>query len=124
MTPGGRFGQLLSRGIDKKGISLNELAAQIDVSYEQCRKIFIGTSSPSPLLVKEICKLLDMDPPTGEAAAASDRMERRYGKAGLKALGQDPRLSALNAVAGVLTDAEIATLVTVAQGLINARKQA
>jgi hypothetical protein len=124
MTPGGRFGQLLAQAIEKKGICLNELAAKIDCTYEQCRKIFIGTSSPGTLRVKEICKVLDMDPVTGEVAAAADRMARRYGKAGLKALGQDPRLSALNAVAGVLTDAEIGTLVTVAQGLINARKQA
>ena len=124
MTPGGRFGHLLAQALEKKGITLNELATKINYTYEQCRKLYIGTSSPSPLLVKELCKLLGMGILAADAAATVDRMERRYGKIGMMTLGLDPRLSALNAVAGVLTDAEIATLVTVAQGLINSRKRA
>jgi hypothetical protein len=124
MTPGGRFGHLLAQAMEKKGITLSVLATKIDYTYEQCRKLYIGTSSPSPLLLKEFCKVLDMSFVAADAAATVDRMERRYGKIGMMTLGLDPRLSALNAVAAVLTDTEIATLVTVAQGLINSRKRA
>ena len=121
MIPGGRFGQLLAQGVQKTGISLRELADKLDYTYEQMRKIWIGSSSPSPQLLKEISKLLDLDLKAAEEASAADRMERRYGQTGLKVLGQNPRLSGLSAVAAMLTDAELATLVAVAQGLINAR---
>jgi hypothetical protein len=123
MTPGGRFGHLLAQALEKKGLSLSDLATKIGYTYEQCRKLYIGASGPSPLLRKEICKLLDIGINAAHAAATVDGMERRYGKIAMTALGLDPRLSALNAVAAVLTDTEIATLVTVAQGLINSRKQ-
>jgi transcriptional regulator with XRE-family HTH domain len=121
MTPAGRFGQLFNAAVERKHWSLYQLAEKLDYSYEQFRKILTGKSSPSPLLLKEFCRLLDMDMLTAETAVAADRMERKYGKSGLAALGQDPRLAQLNTVAGMLTDAEIATLVTVAQGLVRGR---
>lgn len=123
MTPGGRFGHLLAQALEKKGLGLSDLATKINYTYEQCRKLYIGASGPSPLLVKEMCKVLDMSFNAAHAAATVDGIERRHGKIGMMALGLDPRLSALNAVAAVLTDTEIATLVTVAQGLINSRKR-
>jgi len=123
MTPGGRFGQMLAGAVQKKGISLRDLAVQLDYSYEQMRKIFLGTSSPSVLLVKELAKRLGMDREEAEQAATADRLQRRFGKAGLKALGRDPRLAALDAVAALLSDKELQTVITVARGLVKARKQ-
>jgi transcriptional regulator with XRE-family HTH domain len=121
MTPGGQFGTMFAQAIQKKGLSLRVLAEKLDYTYEQMRKLYLGTSAPSPLLVKELSKILGMDADHAPQAATQDRMQRRYGKQGLKALGRDPRLAKLDSVAGVLTDAEIAVLVTVAQGLVKAR---
>ena len=123
MTPGGHFGTIFSQAIQKKGLSLRALAEKTEYSYEQMRKLYLGTSAPSPLLVKELSKILGMKIEDAQQAATQDRMERRYGKPGLKALGRDPRLATLDAAASVLTDAELATLVAVAQGMAKARKR-
>jgi transcriptional regulator with XRE-family HTH domain len=124
MTPGGRFGQLLGQAVQKKGISLKALADQIEVSYEQARKLYIGASSPSPHLLKEIVRRLGMDLKAAQEAATADKMERRYGAAGLKVRGQDPRLTGLVSVAALLNDSDIAALVAMAQSLVAARQRA
>jgi hypothetical protein len=121
MTPGGRFGTMFAQAIHRKGLSLGSLAQKTSHSYEQMRKLYLGTSTPSPPLVKELSKILGMNAERAQQAATQDRMQRRYGKQGFKALGRDPRLATLDAVAGLLTDVEIALLVTVAQGLAKAR---
>jgi hypothetical protein len=123
MEPKGHFGQLLAQGVRKKDISLGDLAAKLDYSYEQLRKLYLGLSSPSPLLVKELSKILGLDAEIAQQAATDGRMQRRYGTKGLKALGRDPRLATLDAVAALLSDQELHTLITVAQGLVKARKQ-
>jgi transcriptional regulator with XRE-family HTH domain len=121
MTPGGQFGTMFAQAIEAKGISLASVAHKVGRSYEQLRKVFLGTSTPSSALVTKASKILGMNIEEAQRAATKDRMQRRFGKQGLKALGRDPRLAKLDSVAGVLTDAEIAVLVTVAQGLVKAR---
>jgi transcriptional regulator with XRE-family HTH domain len=123
MTPGGHFGTMFAQAIHRKGLTLRALAEKTSYSYEQMRKLYLGTSAPSPLLVKELSKILGMRIDEAQQAATQDRMERRYGKQGLKALGRDPRLAELDAVAGLLSDADLQTVITVARGLVKARKQ-
>jgi transcriptional regulator with XRE-family HTH domain len=123
MTPGGNFGTMFAQATQRRGLTLRALAQKTSYSYEQMRKLYLGTSAPSPLLVKELSKILGMDVEQAQQAATQDRMERRYGKQGLKALGRDPRLAAFDAVAALLTDQELQTVITVARGLVKARKQ-
>jgi transcriptional regulator with XRE-family HTH domain len=122
MTPGGHFGTMFAQAIQRKGLTLRALAEKTDYSYEQMRKLYLGTSAPSPLLVKELSKILGMKVEDAQQAATQDRMERRYGKQGLKALGRDPRLAELDAVCGSLSERDLQTVVTVAKGLVKARK--
>jgi transcriptional regulator with XRE-family HTH domain len=123
MTPGGYFGTMFAQAIQRKGLTLRALAEKLDYSYEQMRKLYLGTSAPSPLLAKELSKILGMNAEEAQQAATQDRMQRRYGKQGLKALGRDPRLAELDAVGAMLSDAELQTVITVAKGLVKARKQ-
>jgi transcriptional regulator with XRE-family HTH domain len=123
MTPGGHFGTMFAQAIQRKGLTLRALAEKTSYSYEQMRKLYLGTSAPSPLLVKELSKILSMNVEQAQQAATQDRMERRYGKQGLKAVGRDPRLAELDAVAALLSDQELQTIITVARGLLKARKQ-
>jgi transcriptional regulator with XRE-family HTH domain len=123
MTPKGRFGNMFAQAIQQKGLSLRDLAVKTDYTYEQMRKLYLGTSAPSQLLVKELSKILGMNAEQAQQAATEDKMERRYGAKGLKALGRDPRLAALDAVAALLSDQDLQTVVTVARGLVKARKQ-
>jgi hypothetical protein len=57
-----------------------------------------------------------------QQVATQDKMERRYGKQGIKALGRDPRLAELDAVAALLSDQELQTVITVARSIIKARQ--
>ena len=123
MTPGGQFGTMFAQAIESKGISLGSVAQKVGRSYEQMRKVFLGTSTPSPPLVTRLSKILGMDVEQAQDAATQDRMQRRFGAKGLKALGRDPRLSALDAVATLLSDQDLQTIITVARGLVKARKQ-
>jgi transcriptional regulator with XRE-family HTH domain len=91
MEAHGRFGQMLAAAVQKKGISLRDLAAKLDYTYEQMRKLWLGRSAPSKLLLKELCKILDLNFAEADKAATADRMERKYGKAAFGVLGRDPR---------------------------------
>jgi transcriptional regulator with XRE-family HTH domain len=122
MTPGGEFGTMFARAIEAKGISLGSVAQKVGRSYEQMRKVFLGTSTPSSSLVTKVSKILGLNVEDAQRAATKDRMQRRFGKQGLKALGRDPRLAELDAVASVLSDQELQTVITVARGLAKARK--
>lgn len=122
MTPGGQFGTMFAQAIQQKGLSLATLAEKVGYTYEQMRKLYVGTSAPSPLLVEKLSKILGMNLEQAQQAATQDRMARRYGKQGLKALGRDPRLATLDAVAALLSDQELQTVITVARGIIKARQ--
>jgi len=123
MTPGGQFGVMFAQAIETKGISLGSVAEKVGRSYEQMRKVFLGTSTPSSALVTKLSKILGMNVEDAQRAATKGRMQRRFGKQGLKALGRDPRLAELDAVASVLSDQDLQTVITVARGLVKARKQ-
>ena len=121
MTPGGQFGTMFAQAIEAKRISLGSVAQKVGRSYEQMRKVFLGTSTPSSALVAKLSKILGMDVEQAQEAATQDRMRRRFGAKGLKALGRDPRLAALDAVR--LSDQDLQTVTTVARGLVKSRKQ-
>jgi DNA-binding phage protein len=123
MTPGGQFGAMFAQAIAARGMSLGSLAQKADRSYEQMRKVFLGTSTPSSALVAKVSKILGMNAEEAQRAATKDRMQRRFGRQGLKVLGRDPRLAELDAVASLLSDQDLQTLITVARGLVKARKQ-
>lgn len=123
MTPKGHFGQLLADAVQRKGLSLHDLSEQLGITYEHARKLWCNIASPSDDLIRKAAKRLDMDAEAAVEAATQDRVERKHGQAGLKALGRDPRLGRLDAVTAVLTDSELETLVAVAQSLIRTRDQ-
>jgi transcriptional regulator with XRE-family HTH domain len=123
MKPGGQFGTMFAQAIEAKGVSLASVAQKVGRSYEQMRKVFLGTSTPSSALVTKVSKSLGMNIEDAQRAATKDRMQRRYGKQGLKLLGRDPRLTELDSVASVLSDQDLQTVITVARGLVKARKQ-
>src|SRR3954463_1899141 len=112
MTPGGQFGAIFAQAIESKDISLGSVAQKVGRSYEQMRKVFLGTSTPSSALVAKVSKILGMNVEGAQRAATKDRVQRRFGKQGLKALGRDPRLAELDAVAALLNDQDLQTVIT------------
>ena len=123
MTPGGHFGTMFAKAIEAKRISLASVAQKVGRSYEQMRKVFLGTSTPSSALVTKVSKVLGMNVEDAQRAATKDRMQRKFGEQGLKAVGRDPRLAELDAVAALLSDQDLQAVITVARGLVRARKR-
>jgi len=124
MISGGQFGAMFAQAIEAKGVSLGSVAQKVGRSYEHMRKVFLGTSTPSTALVTKVSKILGMNVEEAQRAATKDRMQRRFGAKGLKMLGRDPRLAELDAVATVLSDQDLQTVITLARALAKSRKQA
>jgi transcriptional regulator with XRE-family HTH domain len=93
--PKGRFAQALIAGLNEKGMTKNDLAAKLEISYEYVRKMEQGRGWPSRLLLKEICKLLGLKEEAMQDLIAEDQLEKKYGKSGMKAIGKDPRAGQL-----------------------------
>lgn len=123
MEAHGRFGQLLAAAVQKKGISLRDLAAKMDYTYEQMRKLWLGHSAPSKLLLKELCKHLDMNFAEAEKAATADRMERKYGKAAFGVLGRDPRLGEIEDLLPQLSKPEWDMFVSQMRGFVHQKRK-
>lgn len=122
MEAKGRFGQLLAAAVQKKGISLRDLAIRFDYSYEQMRKIWQGRS-PSNLLLKAICKELEIDPKKAEEAVTADRMQRRYGKSAYNVLGRDPRIADVEDLLPQLTKQEWDMFVAQIRGYVQQKRK-
>lgn len=123
MEAHGRFGQLLAAAVQKKGVSLRDIAAKLDYTYEQMRKLWLGHSAPSKLLMKALCKELDIDFGAAEKATTADRMERTYGKAGFGVLGRDPRLMEIEDLLPQLSKAEWDMFVSQMRGFVHQKRK-
>jgi transcriptional regulator with XRE-family HTH domain len=122
MEAKGRFGQLLATHVQKKGISLRELAVRLDYTYEQMRKLWLGTSQPSKLLVKALCKELGIDVAEAEKAVTADRMERSFGKNAYTVLGRDPRLGDIEDLLPHLSKPEWDMFVSQIRGYVHQKR--
>lgn len=106
IEPRGRFAQLLADTVKRKGMSLRVLAGELNYTYEQMRKIIMGNSLPSKLLLQAFIEFLGLDKEEAEMAVAADRMQRTYGKSAYAVLGQDPRYHDIADVVPSLNDEE------------------
>lgn len=123
MQPSGRFGQMFADAVKEKGISLRDLAVKTDHTYEQMRKLWLGQTSPSDSLLKEICKVLGADLKSMQEAATADRMERRFGKHAYNVLGKDPRIADIEDLLPQLTDAEWTMFTGQIRGYVNQKRR-
>lgn len=116
IEPKGRFAQMFAAGVRKKDLSLDDVAAKLDMAYEHMRKVWIGRSAPSKLLLKELCKMLNINYSEAQKAVTADKLERKYGKSVYTAIGSNPRFSDIEDVLPTLTDTEWAMFVSQIRG--------
>lgn len=122
--PKGRFAQELLAGLHEKGMTKNDLAAKLEISYEYVRKMEQGRGYPSRLLLKEICKLLGLKLEAMQDLITQDQLEKKYGSSGLKALGKDPRGSQLEAAGlNTLTKDQFHMVVSMVEGLAKGNRK-
>lgn len=123
MEAHGRFGLMFADAVQNKGVSLREIAAKVEMTYEQIRKCYLGTSSPSPLLTKELCKMLGMDLKLAQEAVNSDRMERKFGTTAFSMQGRDPRLSDIEPMLPQLSKQEWDMFVGQIRGFVQQKRR-
>lgn len=124
MDVNGRFGQLFAAAVQAKGVSLRDVAAKFDYSYEQMRKLVQGKSWPSEELLRDLCKYLGMDYTEALTAANGDRMEKQFGvSAANQALGRSPRVADIEQYLPQLSDGEWQMFVSQIAGYIRERQR-
>ena len=119
----GRFGHMLAQAVDRNGVSLRSLAEKLDYSYEQLRKLVRGESLPGEELRKQLCRLLDINPIRAEEAIAADKMEKRYGPAGLRVRKLSPRIARLEELIELLTDEQFESALAMIRGLVHSGRK-
>jgi transcriptional regulator with XRE-family HTH domain len=119
----GRFGQMFAAAVSRERLSLRDIAAKLQYTYEQMRKLWIGTSSPSPLLLKDICRVLHLDFDKAQEAANADRAERKFGTASLTIQGRDPRLADIEELLPQLSDQEWDMFVAQMRGFVHLKRR-
>jgi transcriptional regulator with XRE-family HTH domain len=121
----GRFGNLFAEAANKKGVSLDAIAAKVDYSYEQMRKLIQGKSWPSDELLKQLCKYLDVNLPDAIRAVNADRAERQYGvKGASEVFGRNPRYADIDPYMPHLDDNEWRMFVAQIAGYVKERGRA
>ena len=104
-------------------MSLRDLAAKLDYTYEQMRKIWQGHSAPSNLLLKALVKELDLDPKAALEAVTADRMERAYGKTAFTVRGQNPRIADIEDILPQFSDQEWQMFVSQMRGFVQQKRK-
>src|SRR6266852_3239905 len=93
--PNGRFAQELIAALHKKGLTENELAAKMEISYEFVRQMKIGKKLPSKPMLRELCRVLGLNYEAMKDLVVEDQLANKYGDAGMRAIGKSPRVGQL-----------------------------
>lgn len=122
MEAGGRFGQMLASALESKRMSIDDLAIAVkketgEGTYEHMRKLYKGMAFPSRLLLKEICRILNLSFKEADEAATRDKVEKKFGSAFHRVVGRDPRVAEWEAIVPHLTEEQQHMLLTMARGL-------
>ncbi len=115
----GNFGNALAAAVDKKGVSLRELAELLDVTYEHLRKLIRSEALPSSYLLRDVCKHLGLNLADMEEAVIRDKMAKQYSAGALsKVMKRNPRMARLEPLVPLLSDAEYETVLAMIRGLV------
>lgn len=112
----GKFAGLLYDLMDKKELSIKDLAEKVDATYEHIRKMLKGLSFPSTLMMKALARELHVAYDVLAEAATNDRLERRYGVAILnKVTKQSPETAPFSPILPKLTEEQRDSLLSLAK---------
>jgi transcriptional regulator with XRE-family HTH domain len=97
IEPNGRFSTALKIAIEKKGLSLTDVAQKADSTYENMRKLVGGRTFPSRHLLRALATVLGEDRKEWEEYIEADKLFKRY-KTLPKHLGVPPELEPFQAI--------------------------
>lgn len=95
LEPHGRLASALVERMNQIDLTLKDVAQRTGLTYEHIRKLAKGEAFPSPLALRELCRVLDLDQKMSQELAISDRIERKYGGIPHALAGKHPELSLL-----------------------------
>lgn len=110
-----KFSTAISHALDQKKLSIRDLMEATETTYEHTRRLVKGLAHPSPRLVKDIAKFLDLDAKQLQDFATEDRIVSKYGKSSLRVAGRNPEMQAIDVAWPYLSDSSKATLISMAQ---------
>jgi len=95
LQPEGRFAAALVQRMNQMDLTIRRLAERTAMTYEHIRKLAKGAAYPSRLALRQICRVLDLQPEEMERLAVADRIEKKYGGIPHALAGKHPELSLL-----------------------------
>ncbi len=104
IRPAGRLAQSLVDRMNALDLTIKDVAARCGLTYEHIRKLVKGDAYPSPLALREVCRVLALESAEMEALAVADRLEKKYGGIPHVLAGHHPELSLLARWWDLLTD--------------------
>lgn len=119
----GLFGTALADALDKKCMTLRELAVEVEISYEHVRKLLKGLAYPSAANLKQICKAVGL--PYGEMnrLVTQDKMRSKFGKSLSAVMNRNPQAVAFDELTARLTPDEASSFMEQMRAVINQRKK-
>ena len=95
IQPQGRLSQSLVERMNQLDLTLRQVAERTGLTYEHVRKLAKGAAFPSRLALRELCRVLTLDPAEMDRRAVADRLEKKYGGIPHALAGKHPELSLL-----------------------------
>ncbi|HSB74808.1 MAG TPA: helix-turn-helix transcriptional regulator [Terriglobales bacterium] len=95
LSPQGRLSRALVERMNQLDLTIRQLAQHTGLTYEHIRKLAKGEAHPSRLALRELCRVLQLDPAHMESLAVADRIEKKYGGIPHALAGRHPELSLL-----------------------------
>jgi transcriptional regulator with XRE-family HTH domain len=102
-TPESRLARALVERMNALDLTVKQVAERTGLSYEHIRKLVNGVAYPSKLTLRELCRVLSLDPKRMETLLVADHVEEKYGGIPHALAGKHPELSLLAPTWDLLT---------------------
>jgi transcriptional regulator with XRE-family HTH domain len=113
-APRTQLAELLTSKMEEQGMTMNELAEKLDVTYEHVRRIVRGEGIPSKYVLKLIAEVFKFKYHDLEKIAVSDKIKKKYGSIPAELAGKDPTLEPLEKLWFKLHEEQRAALIDMA----------
>jgi transcriptional regulator with XRE-family HTH domain len=107
--------ELLNKRMMELKLSLSDLAAQTETTYEHVRKIMKGDTVPSKYMVQALAEALKINRGELQKVVTADRIRQKFGTIYLELSGKNPDLEPLERIWKDLSQEHKADLIAQAQ---------
>lgn len=119
-----RLSDVITEAMKEKGLGINDLAKQLDTSYEHMRRIVRGEGTPSKFVLKALCLALKLPYRELQDLVSADAIQRKYGTLPLVMAGKKPGMEPLERVWDDLTEQQQQDILAMAQSWAKRAKSA